>query len=116
MPEPKTEGKCRCGRCRCWYGRWIDSLHQDEIEGPRHCPDCGYFLDDDGWAYEMVRKDSVLMLIDNRIAELCQEAPSIEARQRLSAGEDTYAAEKLEALHIRNLIAADAAEESETNA
>jgi len=69
----KTEGKCRCwakpsGNTGCrvsknggppWHYYWNPDDSNDFDSCFRHCPDCGDYLADDGWAYEMVRKDSV---------------------------------------------------------
>ena len=58
----KIEHKCWCGRCRCWYGTWVDTLHQDDIEEPKHCPDCGCDLDPNGIAYRMARAEHAAKL------------------------------------------------------
>ena len=66
MPT-NVENKCKCGRCR-WgpqYGEsrpwsWWYVYGNEELLGVTFCPYCGCFLDDNGFAYEMVRVDSVV--------------------------------------------------------
>ena len=78
----KIEHRCKCGRCV-----WIEEMcpdctggaypHSDEywrynnvscpaefLGEPKHCPECGCYLADNGWAYEMVRKDEALTLCE----------------------------------------------------
>ncbi len=59
----KIEHKCRCAECRYYSlgegGRWWWDTCKAYSHPAIYCPRCGYFLADDGFAYEMVRKDSV---------------------------------------------------------
>lgn len=58
----KTEGKCRCG-LRVWQqdgpgGDWMWSCWAP-WHRTQYCDICGDYLHKNGWAYEMVRADSV---------------------------------------------------------
>ncbi len=85
----KIEGKCKCGDARYlgygdgeWFwmmetdGRPCVDLMPGELQ---HCPVCGDHLAPDGFAYEMVRKDSVaeakkILALHNRARQLYRDA------------------------------------------
>jgi len=57
----KIEGKCGCGCCEYWSDRgWL--IDRNTCWADHFCRRCGYYLADDGFAYQMVRQDSVAEL------------------------------------------------------
>jgi len=62
MSKQKIKGKCGCGKyvylMRAWQKLW-DEFWDSEVH---YCPYCGYYLGDDGYAYEMVRAERVAEL------------------------------------------------------
>ena len=66
----KIEGRCWCGSFDYYpdLGRWVGS-----VPGAEYCPDCGYHLARNGFAYRMVRADRAAEL-EAELANLRGEA------------------------------------------
>ncbi len=121
--KPKIDGACGCGRC--YYHKaeegisrpsdytWQTSKGVGEWYADTYCSHCGYHLADDGCAYEVVRKDSVVETDTAFAQEWSEEAIAGRVADPLLWIEAAQDALSMAAEHIKALDPADEGSDDE---